>query len=211
MKNNYQYTNGWFLGAAKNVWDQLIPQINPTKILEVGSYEGASACYLIDKLSSKNDIEIHCIDTWDGGIEHKEGGSAQVDMSDVEKRFIHNTNIAIANAANKVDLKVHRGYSDNILSKLMSVDMQGYFDFVYIDGSHQAPDVLCDAILSFKLLKVNGYIAFDDYLWQEPLPYGTDPIRCPKTAIDAFTNIFCRKIRILNAPLYQLYIQKISD
>jgi hypothetical protein len=54
-------------------------------------------------------------------------------------------------------------------------------------------------------------MAFDDYLWQEQLQYGADPIRCPKPAIDAFTNIYCRKIKVLSAPLYQLYIQKISD
>ena len=67
---------------------------------------------------------------------------------------------------------------------------------------------------SIKLLKKNGVIAFDDYLWQEQLPqeklpYGTDPIRCPKIAIDAFTNIYCRKLRIISIPLHQLYVQKI--
>jgi predicted O-methyltransferase YrrM len=67
-----------------------------------------------------------------------------------------------------------------VWSKLIAEGRQGYFDFIYVDGSHQAPDVLCDALLSFRLLKNNGVIAFDDYLWQEQLPYGTDPIRCPK-------------------------------
>jgi hypothetical protein len=48
-------------------------------------------------------------------------------------------------------------------------------------------------------------------LWQEDLPTGTDPIRCPKIAIDAFTNIYSRKVRLIKAPLSQLYVQKISD
>lgn len=105
----------------------------------------------------------------------------------------------------------HKGSSDIELAKLLADGKQGYFDFIYVDGSHQAPDVLCDAILSFRLLKTNGVIAFDDYLWAETLPTGVDPIRCPKPAIDAFTNIYCRKLRILTAPLYQLYIQKTGD
>ena len=207
----YEYTNNWFGITAKSVWDSLIPQINPTRILEIGSYEGASTCYLIEKLAASKEIEVHCVDTWEGGVDHKKGGVAEINMSDVEKRFHHNTKIAISKVENPVRLVIHKGFSDFSLSKLIAEGKQGYFDFIYVDGSHQAPDVLCDALLSFRLLKNNGVIAFDDYLWQEPLPYGTDPIRCPKPAIDAFTNIYCRKIQLISAPLCQLYVQKISD
>ena len=210
-QTEYQYTNSWFLGTAKNVWDQLIPQINPTRILEIGSYEGASTCYLIDSLSATKSIEIHCVDTWEGGIEHKPGGSAVSDMSAVEQRFLHNTSLSLSKARNKCELISHKGYSDKELAKLLARGRDNYFDFIYVDGSHQAADVLCDAILSFRLLKTNGVIAFDDYLWAEPLPYGVDPVRCPKPAIDAFTNIYCRKVRIISAPLYQIYVQKVSD
>jgi len=202
----YEFTNNWFEVAAKGVWDLLIPQINPTRVLEIGSYEGASTCYLIEKLAISKEIELHCVDTWEGGIEHK-----GVSMSEVEERFYRNTKIAVSKVENPVKLITHKGLSDKSLSKLITEGKQGYFDFIYVDGSHQAPDVLCDALLSFRLLKNNGVIAFDDYLWQEQLPYGTDPIRSPKTAIDAFTNIYCRKIRVISAPLYQLYVQKISD
>jgi predicted O-methyltransferase YrrM len=207
----YQYTNNWFLSAAKTVWDGLIPQINPSKILEIGSYEGASTCYLIDRLAQRKEIELHCVDTWMGGIEHGEGGVAKADMSAVEKRFLHNCNLSISKAINKVALFCHKGQSDKVLAKLISENKQNYFDFIYVDGSHQAPDVLCDAILSFRLLKPNGVIAFDDYLWAENLDYGIDPIRCPKPAIDAFTTIYCRKLKIISAPLYQLYVRKICD
>ena len=34
--SGYQYTNGWFDGA-RGVWDEIIPQINPTTILEIGN------------------------------------------------------------------------------------------------------------------------------------------------------------------------------
>jgi len=209
--STYYFTNNWFDIAAKGVWDTLIPQINPTRILEIGSYEGASTCYLIEKLAASKEIELHCIDTWEGGVEHKEGGAAEANMLEVENRFRHNTQIAISKFENAVQLILHKGFSDVALSRLLSEGKQGYFDFIYVDGSHQAPDVLCDALLSFRLLKNNGVIAFDDYLWQEPLPYGVDPIRCPKPAIDAFTNIYCRKVKVIHAPLFQLYVQKVSD
>ncbi len=209
--SSYEYTNSWFESTAKGNWDQLIPQLNPRKVLEIGSYEGASTCYLIDTLGHRADLEIHCVDTWEGGAEHQDGGYVQTDMSRVEARFHHNTQIAIGNANNPIDLVLHKGFSDIELSKLLADGKKGYFDFIYVDGSHQAPDVLCDALLSFRLLRKNGVIAFDDYLWQEPLPYGIDPIRCPKPAIDAFTNLYCRKIRVIPAPLYQLYVEKTGD
>jgi predicted O-methyltransferase YrrM len=208
--SEFQFTNNWFDASARGNWDQLIPLIKPTKILEVGSYEGASTCYLIKMLSQSFPLEIHCIDTWKDGVEHKTGGFVETDMSEVESRFLHNIKVATENPPNPVALFRHKGSSDIELAKLL-VDKQNYFDFIYIDGSHQAPDVLCDALLSFRLLKIGGLIAFDDYLWAEALPYGTDPIRCPKTAIDAFTNIYCRKVKIISALLYQLYVQKISD
>lgn len=206
----YKFTNNWF-NTSKGVWDSLIPKINPTRILEIGSYEGASTCYLIEMLAASKDIELHCVDTWEGGVENLKGGDNEVNMSSVEQRFHQNTKTAIGNAKNIVNLVIHKEFSDIALSKMIAEGKQGYFDFIYVDGSHQAPDVLCDALLSFRLLKNNGVVAFDDYLWEEELPNGTDPIRCPKSAIDAFTNIYCRKIKIIRAPLYQLYVQKISD
>ena len=128
-------------------------------------------------------------------------------MSNVEKRFRNNTNIAIEKSVNKVDLKIHKGFSADELSKMLAVGMRDYFDFIYIDGGHQGPDVLTDAVLSFRLLKVGGVIVFDDYLWQVGKK---DLISIPKLAIDSFVNIYSAKINIFNAPLYQLYIKKVS-
>ena len=132
-------------------------------------------------------------------------------MTEVEARFHHNIKTARCRASHETTITIHKSLSSTQLPKLLAEGKQGYFDFVYIDGSHQAPDVLLDAILGFELLRTQGIIVFDDYLWQEPLPGGTDPIRCPKIAIDAFTNIYCRKLRIIGAPLYQLYMQKMSQ
>jgi len=206
--NEFCFTNDWFESSAKSVWDVLIPQIKPTKILEIGSFEGASACYLIGRCASERLIEIHCVDTWEGGVEHKD---RDLDIISVEQRFLHNTQVACKNASYPVELMIHKGFSHLGLTKLLNENRSNYFDFIYIDGSHQAPDVLSDAILSFHLLKVGGVMVFDDYLWAEDMPYGRDPLRCPKPAIDAFHNIFFRKMEIMSAPLYQVYSRKLSN
>jgi predicted O-methyltransferase YrrM len=209
--SSYQFTNNWFDALAKGVWDQLMARYAPARILEIGSYEGASACYLIDTLAPHHPIELHCIDSWEGGVEHQAGGVAPADMTTVESRFHHNVTLATGQHAGRAKVIVHKGYSDDCLARLIAEGKKGYFDFVYVDGSHQAADVLADAVLGFKLLKVGGVIAFDDYLWSEQLPSGTDPLRCPKPAIDAFVNLNCRKLEVLSAPLYQLYVRKVSN
>ncbi len=206
----YQFTNSWF-DPHKHVWDQLFDQFKPTKILEIGSFEGASTCYIIEKLGETSAIEVQCIDTWTGGVEHQKGGHAEADMKAVEERFVSNTSHAISKSRNRIDLTTHKMDSCKALAKLLADHKSGHFDFIYIDGSHQAPDVLSDAVLSYQLLRKNGIMVFDDYLWQENFGAPVDPIRCPKIAIDAFSNIYCRKIKILHAPLNQLYIQKIAD
>lgn len=196
-----EFTNDWFNRSARVVWTQLIPQISPKRILEVGSYEGASACYLIETLAPRSPLEIHCVDTWFGGIEH-----SGTDMQQVEARFRRNLERVTGAFPDRVDLRVHKGSSCTRLAMLLAEGKLGYFDFIYVDGSHEAPDVLCDAVLAFQLLRVGGIIAFDDYLWEM-----TDLLQRPKPAIDAFTNMYMRKLRVLQAPLYQLYAQKVLD
>jgi hypothetical protein len=88
----YNFTNNWFEVTSKIIWDQFIPQIKPRKILEIGSYEGASACFLIDTLAGDHPLEIHCIDPWQDR-EHK-----SEDMNEIGSRFDSNLALAISNA-----------------------------------------------------------------------------------------------------------------
>ncbi len=206
-KKTLVFSQDWF-EITRPTWEKLFLLGQPSRVLEVGSYEGASACFSIRQVASFRPLEIHCVDTWEGGIDHQEAG---VDMVSVYERFQSNTANMIAGMPHPVQLTVHKGYSDIELAKLFAEGKSNYFDFIYIDGSHQAPDVLADAVLGFKLLKVGGIMGFDDYLWQEELPYGRDPLRTPKIAIDAFTNIYCRKIEFLDAPCVQVYFRKLAE
>jgi predicted O-methyltransferase YrrM len=208
--DGYVFTAKWF-DAVRHVWDRLFADFKPRRILEVGTYEGASACYVIENAAKAADLELHCIDSWEGGPEHQMEGQFASDMGAVEQRFRRNVARAIANAPHKVELTVHKGRSDVHLARLLGSDKGGYFDLVYIDGSHMAADVLCDAVLGFRLLRIGGIMVLDDYLWAEPLPYGTDPLRCPKPAIDAFINLNIRKLKILRSPLVQVYVRKLTD
>ncbi len=199
----YEFSNDWF-AHAKPAWSQILAQLRPVKILEVGSFEGQSTCFLIETQGAREACELHCIDTWQGGIEH-DGAN----MPLVEQRFLRNTKAACHSVPHQVDLRIHKSRSDFALAQLFVQGYESYFDFIYIDGSHQAPDVLADAVLAFRLLRAGGIMAFDDYLWAEVLPGGIDMLRIPKPAIDAFINLYFRQLRVLPAPQRQIYIEKL--
>ena len=40
------------------------------------------------------------------------------------------------------------------------------FDFVYVDASRVAIDVLHDAVMSWRMLNVHGTMVFDDFTWK---------------------------------------------
>jgi len=200
---DYLFTNDWFAKGIP-VWDRIVLPMNPAKILEVGCFEGQSACYMIERCTENGAVELYCVDTWLGGVDH----DPKI-MSDVEKRFDHNVNLALKKTKNPCHLKKMRGFSQVILPYLIASNHAETFDVIYIDGSHQAPDVLMDAVLSFRLLKVGGLMIFDDYVWHMEALGAQDSLNMPKPAIDAFLNIFQRKMRIISGlPLYQLYVRK---
>lgn len=191
-----EFTNDWFETTAKHVWDQYLP-LDTRKVLEIGSYEGKVACYLMEPQPLGVRLDIHCIDTWEGSSEHSE-----TDMKKVEERFHLNIKMALAASSHRVT--AHKGRSAEILPQLLR-NFVGYFDLIYVDGSHEAADVLSDAVMSFPLLRRGGILAFDDYLWAHQ---GFSPLQTPKIAIDSFTNCFARQLCFVRVEDHQVWVQK---
>lgn len=202
------FTNTWFDGTAKKVWEVLLPRIKPVRVLEIGSFEGASACFVMEACKWSSALELHCVDTWAGGREHV---AESIDMAEVESRFEHNVAVSRRRSAANVLLHKHKCQSSEALIQLLSTGFKNYFDFIYVDGSHLATDVLSDAVLSYKLLRKGGVLAFDDYLWVDPTERRANLLCAPKLAIDSFVNVYFSKVEILQAPLYQLYVRKIAE
>jgi predicted O-methyltransferase YrrM len=195
--SEYQFTKDWF-GWAPPVWEQLIPMLpgeaGKRNFLEIGSFEGRSTVWTMENMMQKGDY-IYCIDTWEGGEEH-----GAEDMETVEGRFRHNMQIA-KDRFPKRNFRTIKDSSYSALASLVGTTFD--FDFIYIDGSHIAKDVLTDACMAWPLLKPKGIMVFDDYVWGDP----RDILHRPKVAIDAFTNIFAEEVEVIHVG-YQLVVRK---
>jgi predicted O-methyltransferase YrrM len=197
--SEYQFTKDWF-NWAPQVWEQLIPLLPERRdFLEIGSFEGRSMVWIVENMMVDGS-EIRCIDTWEGGEEH----SAE-DMAAVEARFNENAIQINGYYGGSRLVSKYKGTSVQHLAHWLVEDPKDHpaFDFIYIDGSHTAPDVLTDACMAWPLLKPEGLMVFDDYLWGNP----RDALHRPKIAIDAFTNIFGETAEIVHVG-YQLVVRK---
>jgi predicted O-methyltransferase YrrM len=180
------------------VWEQLIPHLPARKhFLEIGAFEGRSAVWTIENMM-KDGGEIVCIDTWEGGAEH-----TPEDMNGAKFRFNENIKIVREKFPDR-NVTSCTGLSVNWLAALIQDKRQ--FDFIYIDGSHLAKDVLTDACMSWPLLKDKGFMVFDDYLWRPP---GFGPMQRPKIAVDTFVNMFEDELHITHLG-YQLIVRKLK-
>jgi predicted O-methyltransferase YrrM len=196
----YQFTKDWF-NWAPEVWTQLIPMLSgkpgERTFLEIGSFEGRSTVWTVENMMQDGD-HLDCIDTWQGGEEH----SAE-DMDSVERRFDTNRRILAANYDARYVFPFKGTSVQHLANWLKDPEEHKDFDFIYIDGSHIAKDVLTDACMAWPLLKPKGIMVFDDYMWGNP----RDILHRPKPAIDAFTNIFAEEVEIIHVG-YQLVVRK---
>jgi len=192
----YQFTKDWF-NWAPEVWNQLTPMLSgeagKRHFLEIGSFEGRSSVWIAENMMQDGD-HLRCIDTWEGGEEH-----GAENMGEVEERFRANLVVATKKFPERLIFQ-SKGTSVARLAQLQGKTM---FDFIYIDGSHIAKDVLTDACMAWPLLKLEGLMVFDDYMWGNP----RDALHRPKIAIDAFTNIFGETAEIVHVG-YQLVVRK---
>lgn len=110
------------------------------------------------------------------------------------------------NIAPYSNVKFIKGASVEVLRHLThNGQSKGFADYVYIDGSHLAIDVMQDAVLAWYILKDNGILIFDDYGWGA---HTTDMKQKPKLAIDAFLTSYDGHTEILYGG-WQVFVKKL--
>jgi SAM-dependent methyltransferase len=150
------------------------------RMLEIGSFEGASAIWYLDNILTQPTSELICVDVF---------------PSLVEERFDHN--ISVSGSAKKVTKM--KGRSDALVPSLPLES----FDLIYVDGSHRAIDVLMDGVLAWQRLKPGGILIFDDYLWSLQRPLNERP----QMAVDLCLELFAGRFELVLKD-YQVMLRK---
>jgi predicted O-methyltransferase YrrM len=195
------YTEAYFK-PYEPVWERLFfkklkvdPHL-PWIFVEIGSYEGYSASWIMRNILRNPGSRLYCIDRWPGGA----GGDERY------QRFLSN----IGELERPDCVEVLRQWSADGLRELFARGVKA--DFLYVDGGHDAATVLKDLVLGFDVVKPGGVVICDDYLWSDPQFGGGRTLGRPKIAIDAFTTIYWDRLKIISGmPNAQTYFQKLFD
>ncbi len=189
------FSQDWFSPNIPH-WDNILkanfggkPNLN---FLEIGSFEGRSACWTFENVLTHESSRLTCVDPFTGSVEH-----VNLDLTNLRSIFENNTREW------SKKLRIIQKTSRSALPELIVSGEK--FDVIYVDGSHLASDVMFDAVNCFELLKVGGVMVFDDYLGGKLV---TD--QDTKPAVDAFIFAYQSKVKVFTIS-YQLWLQKQSE
>jgi predicted O-methyltransferase YrrM len=129
---------------------ELAHRCNPdARVLEVGSYLGASTCFLAAGLRGAN-ASIVCVDTWQNQTMPDGIRDTLAEFEKNLKGVWH-------------QLTLIRKFSSDIGPD----ELRGPFDLVFLDGDHSYKQTRADFELVSNLLTSNGVLAFHDSLFFE--------------------------------------------
>lgn len=193
MKQNTAW-NSEHEKAHGNNWRQWLGHLKdtPARGLELGTFMGESAEWMLDNIFTHPDSRYVCVDTFEGSDEHHVGG---VDCSTLEA----DTCERLSRFAGRVD--IFPAYSHDALCG-MRLSRQR-FDFILVDAAHDALNVLRDSVLGFEVLKIGGVMVWDDYEWHV-FPNELD---CPKLGVDSFIAAYASRLEIIHVG-YQVAARK---
>jgi predicted O-methyltransferase YrrM len=199
-KNTYEFGDDtdWFTNKIA-AWKVLLEPFKGKpniRYLEVGMYEGRSVVWMFENILTHPTAFMTGIDifySFDGAY-----------SPDLDARF--RKNLEIAGGTAKSEIMV--GFSDKMLRQL---DSSKLYDIIYIDGGHDAPTVLDDAILSGALLKEGGIMIFDDYRHGLRQGMASPPLMRPKLAIDTFIKFYGDKYEIMQLDRQAILRKKVSS
>lgn len=168
------------------VWQQVLaPYAGRPNLqyLEVGAYEGGSLLWMLEHILTDPTARATALDLF---------------SDDHKGTYLHNIELS-GQRARVTDVA---GYSQITLRPLPL----NHYDIIYIDGSHDRPDVLEDAVLCWRLLKEGGVMIFDDYrhLGRQG---SENRLVSPKMAVDAFVQCFEDHCEVIHNGI-QLIVRK---
>ena len=182
---NKRITNDYFSMHSYNFFKYLNFLNENFNYLEIGTYEGNSAMFVANTFPKS---KVYCVDNWNKTEEY---GDQNFDI--VEKNFDYNTS-----SFNNI-LKF-KNNSDDFFKKNNTL-----FEVVYIDGYHRDFQVLKDCRNAWKILKRNGLLICDDYIWN----FYENIKENPCYSINKFMDEIKNENKVLEVSKSQIFIKKL--
>lgn len=159
--------HGWL--EDPQMFYELIGQVKPKIIIEVGTWKGKSAIQMADVIKYNNlDCKIYCVDTWLGALEfwdwQKNTPERDLQLKNGYPQIYYQFLSNVVHS-NHQDIIIPVPLTSNLAAKLLS-RKNIKADLIYIDASHETEDVYDDMKNYIPLLNQNGIIFGDDYHWE---------------------------------------------
>lgn len=145
----YEFTQDWFDGSEiKKYLTQVYGIRTEHHILEIGTFEGGSACFFSDVFLNHPNSTLYCVDPF--SIEDTTSPLS----AGTEARF--RANIVKSKNASKI---THWRMTSGVFFTQNTMK----FDLIYIDGSHLLEDITVDFTNSLRVALPGCIIWMDDY------------------------------------------------
>jgi len=149
---------GW--NSDSEIFDNLVKEIKPTTIIEVGTWKGRSAARWLDA-TEKLETKLYCVDTWLGGFDHYVSGSDRmldaVGSPKLYHQFIRNF------ADSKHSNRIYPIQQTSVNGARILSHFGIKAGIIYIDAGHEYEDVRDDLKYYLPLLEKGGKIFGDDF------------------------------------------------
>jgi predicted O-methyltransferase YrrM len=207
------FTVDWFSNNEEVFRKKVGPMLQSTKTnkrqeiraLEIGSYEGRSALWMLQHLGVHH---VTCIDDFRDvdPLTIKAGARSAKDvratfMKNMETNMDAGRVVLIEAAAETALRSMAQTNKKKTRDKILDMT-DTTFDLIYIDASKDSRFVLEHAVLSFPLLSRTGVMVFDDYTSSQEHDGS-----CPKQGIDAFLEVYSPYIRVRHMG-WQVVVQR---
>ncbi|MDD5217530.1 MAG: class I SAM-dependent methyltransferase [Candidatus Omnitrophica bacterium] len=156
---------GW--NSERQVFKDLIDQVCPQLIIEIGSWKGASAIFMGEYLrQKKSSCLILCVDTWLGGLDSWQDPKNSIRYTALKLKqgypalyyqFLFNV------IDRRLTDRIIPFPQTSIIASRWLKQNRVEADLIYIDGSHDEEDVYLDLVHYLELVKKGGVLFGDDY------------------------------------------------
>ena len=187
---NKKYFSRDYFSINAYYWKKIL-NINFKKkfsYLEIGSMEGNSTLFILKNFSTD---KVICVDLWDHQNKFKK----------LAKKIFNNF------LENLKDFKEKYSYFKMTSDKFFK-NNKLLFDVIYIDGSHEAQQVMKDIFNSWKYLNFGGIIICDDYFYGNI--YESLNENVPAIAINKFIKKKKKSLKVICVNNNQIFIKKIK-